>query len=317
MSPYYERALELLTDITFHSTFPSKELEKERSVILEEMSMYYDAPEEAIQDDFDELLFPNHPLGLNILGTNKTVNEFQNSDLNQFIENHLDTTRIVFSSIGKLAHEKVFKWAEKHLGVIKAKKQIQKRIVPAAMIPSEKIVKRGITQSHVAIGRQSFAIEHPDRLAFFMLINLLGGPSMNSLLNVSVREKHGLVYSIEASFTSYMDSGFWAIYFGTEPNQVKKSIKLIHREFEKLQNKMLSPNQLQKIKSQLKGQLAMAEEGNLNFMLMMAKSLLDREKIETLDEIFEQIDVIESQKIQDLAIEMLDPKQLSCLIFEP
>lgn len=317
LSPYYERALELLTDITFHSTFPNKELEKERSVILEEMSMYYDAPEEAIQDDFDELLFPNHPLGLNILGTNKTVNEFQSNDLNQFIDNHLDTNRIVFSSIGKLPHEKIFKWAEKHLGGIPPKKQIQKRIIPAAMMPNEKIVKRGITQSHVAIGRQSFGIEHPDRLAFFMLINLLGGPSMNSLLNVSVREKHGLVYSIEASFTSYMDSGFWAIYFGTEPNQVKKSIKLIHREFEKLQNKILSPNQLQKIKSQLKGQLAMAEEGNLNFMLMMAKSLLDREKIETLDEIFEQIDVIDAQKIQHLAIEMLDPKQLSCLIFEP
>jgi len=317
LSPYYERAMELLTDITFHSTFPNKELEKERSVILEEMAMYYDAPEEAIQDDFDEFLFPNHPLGLNILGTNQTVNEFQSKDLNQFIDNHLDTTRIVFSSIGKLPHEKIFKWAEKHLGGIQSTKQIQKRIIPEAMIPSEIIVKRGLTQSHVAIGRQSFALEHPDRLAFFMLINLLGGPSMNSLLNVSVREKHGLVYSIEASFTSYMDSGFWAIYFGTEPNQVKKSIKLIHREFEKLQNKILSPNQLQKIKSQLKGQLAMAEEGNLNFMLMMAKSLLDREKIETLDEIFEQIDVIKAQKIQDLAIEMLDPKQLSCLIFEP
>lgn len=317
LSPYYERALELLTDITFHSTFPSKELEKERSVILEEMSMYYDAPEEAIQDDFDELLFPNHPLGMNILGTNQTVNSFQNTDLNQFIENNLDTYRIVFSSIGKLDHQKVFKWAEKHLGNIPAKKQIQKRIIPAEMIPLEKVVKRGITQSHVAIGRQSFGIEHPDRLAFFMLINLLGGPSMNSLLNVSVREKHGLVYSIEASFTSYMDAGFWAIYFGTEPNQVKKSIKLIHREFEKLQDKILSPNQLQKIKSQLKGQLAMAEEGNLNFMLMMAKSLLDREKIESLEEIFEQINVIEAKKIKELAIEMLDPKRLSCLIFEP
>jgi predicted Zn-dependent peptidase len=150
-----------------------------------------------------------------------------------------------------------------------------------------------------------------------MLINLLGGPSMNSLLNVSVRERHGLVYSIEANFTSYMDSGFWAIYFGTESNQVNKSIKLIQREFDKLKDRSLSPTNLTKIKSQLKGQMAMAEESNLNFMLMMAKSLLDREKIETLEEIFEQIDLVSAEKMQQLAKEMLNPDELSVLIFEP
>lgn len=317
LSPYYERALELLADITFHSTFPQKEIEKERSVILEEMSMYYDSPEDAIQDDFDELLFPHHSLGMNILGTNETVQGFQQSDLLQFIERNMDTSRIVFSSIGKLPHDKVFAWAEKHLGHIQAKKQQVKRLQPSLMIPEKKVVNRGVTQSHVALGRQSYALANPNRMAFFTLINLLGGPGMNSLLNVSVRERHGLVYSIEASFTSYIDSGFWAIYFGTEPNQVNKSIKLIMREFDKLQQKALSVPALQKIKSQLKGQLAMAEEGNLNFMLMMAKNLLDREKIESLDELFLQIDAITSEKLQTLAQEMFVPEQLSYLIFEP
>jgi predicted Zn-dependent peptidase len=317
LSPYFERALELVTDITFHSTFPVKELEKERSVILEEMSMYYEAPEDAIQDDFDELLFPNHSLGINILGTQETVNSFKQSDLNAFIARNMDTSRIVISSIGKHPHDKVFKWAEKHLGHIPAQRNQVKRVQPPAMIPVERITKRGLNQSHVALGQQSYAIKHPDRLAFFMLINLLGGPSMNSLLNVSIREKRGLVYSIEANFTSYVDSGFWAIYFGTESNQVAKSIKLIHKEFEKLQDRTLSPAQLLKIKSQLKGQMAMAEESNLNFMLMMAKSLLDREKIETLEEIFEQIDLVSADKMQQLAREMLNPSDLSVLIFEP
>lgn len=317
LSPYFERALELVTDITFYSTFPAKELEKERSVILEEMSMYYEAPEDAIQDDFDELLFPNHSLGVNILGTQETVNSFKQSDLNAFIARNMDTSRIVISSIGKHSHEKVFKWAEKHLGHIPAKRNQVKRILPPAMKPLERITKRGLNQSHVALGRQSYAIKHPDRLAFFMLINLLGGPSMNSLLNVSIREKRGLVYSIEANFTSYVDSGFWAIYFGTESNQVNKSVKLIHKEFEKLQDRTMSPAQLLKIKSQLKGQMAMAEESNLNFMLMMAKSLLDREKIETLDEIFVQIDLVSAEQLQRLAQEMLQADQLSCLIFEP
>jgi predicted Zn-dependent peptidase len=317
LSPYFERALELVTDITFHSIFPAKELEKERSVILEEMSMYYEAPEDAIQDDFDELLFPNHSLGINILGTQETVNSFKQSDLNTFIARNMDTSRIVISSIGKHPHDKVFKWAEKHLGQIPAQRNQVKRVQPPAMIPMERITKRGLNQSHVALGQQSYAIKHPDRLAFFMLINLLGGPSMNSLLNVSIREKRGLVYSIEANFTSYVDSGFWAIYFGTESNQVAKSIKLIHKEFEKLQDRTLSPAQLLKIKSQLKGQMAMAEESNLNFMLMMAKSLLDREKIETLEEIFEQIDLVTADKLQQMAREMLNPADLSVLIFEP
>jgi predicted Zn-dependent peptidase len=317
LSPYFERALELVTDITFHSIFPAKELEKERSVILEEMSMYYEAPEDAIQDDFDELLFPNHSLGINILGTQETVNSFKQSDLNTFIARNMDTSRIVISSIGKHPHDKVFKWAEKHLGQIPAQRNQVKRVQPPAMIPVERITKRGLNQSHVALGQQSYAIKHPDRLAFFMLINLLGGPSMNSLLNVSIREKRGLVYSIEANFTSYVDSGFWAIYFGTESNQVAKSIKLIHKEFEKLQDRTLSPAQLLKIKSQLKGQMAMAEESNLNFMLMMAKSLLDREKIETLEEIFEQIDLVTADKMQQMAREMLNPADLSVLIFEP
>jgi predicted Zn-dependent peptidase len=317
LSPYFERALELITDITFNSTFPAKEIEKERSVILEEMAMYYEAPEDAIQDDFDELLFPNHSLGVNILGTNDTVNSFNKKDLDAFIDRNMDTSRIVISSIGKHSHEKVFKWAEKHVGQIPAKRNQVKRITPPSMLPTERITKRGLNQSHVALGSQSYAIKHPDRLAFFMLINLLGGPSMNSLLNVSIREKRGLVYSIEANFTSYVDSGFWAIYFGTESNQVNKSIKLIHKEFDKLKDRSLSPAQLLKIKSQLKGQMAMAEESNLNFMLMMAKSLLDREKIETIEEIFEQIDLVSSEQLQKLAQEMFQSEQLSYLIFEP
>ncbi len=317
LSPHYERALELLTDITFHSIFPEKELEKERSVILEEMAMYYDNPEDAIQDDFDEVLFPNHSLGYNILGTQETVSHFQPSDLRKFIDEHLDTGRIVVSSIGKLHHAKIFQWAEKHLGNISPKHQFRQRTLPTSMIPIEKKVKRGMSQSQIAIGRQSYQILHPDRLAFFMIINLLGGPGMNSLLNVSVREKHGLVYNIDATFTSYMDSGYWAIYFGTEPNQVNKALKLILKEMSKLKEKTFSLSQLQKVKSQLKGQLAMAEEGNLNFMLMMAKSLLDREKIESLEEIFLQIDAISADKIQQLASEMFQEDQISRLIFEP
>lgn len=317
LSPFVERAMELLSDITFFSNFPAKEIEKERGVILEEMAMYYDAPDDAIQDDFDELLFPNHPLGMNILGTEKTVASFETKDLQNFIEQHLDTSKIVLSSIGKTEHDKVFQWAEKHLGKLSSKRNPNQRLAPGPQSFGEKIVPRSMKQAHVAMGRQAFGIAHPDRLAFFMLINLLGGPGMNSRLNVSVRERQGLVYSIDAHFTSYLDSGFWAIYFGTEANQVQKALNIVHREMEKLKDQSLRPAQMNHIKTQLKGQLAMAEESNLNFMLMMAKNLLDKEKIENLEEIFQQIDAIDALKLQALAQEMFQREQLSYLIFEP
>lgn len=317
LNNHLEKALRLLTDITFFSTFPEKEIIKEKTVILEEMAMYYDSPEDAIQDDFDEILFPNHSLGMNILGTEKSVKEIHSESLKDFYLENIDTHKIVVSVVGKQSHDQIFKMAEKHLSSIQEKKADRKRTAPAIYLPNEKIVKRHSTQAQVAIGRQSYQLNHPDRLAFFMLINLLGGPGMNSILNLAVREKKGLTYQIEASFTSYIDSGFWAIYFGTEKKQVKKALDIIFQEFDKLCQKPLSQNQLTKVKTQLKGQLAMAEESNSNFMLMMAKTLLDREKIETLQEIFEKIEHIQAQDLSRLANEMFKPEEISKLIFEP
>ncbi|MFM1913285.1 MAG: hypothetical protein RIR51_1123 [Bacteroidota bacterium] len=314
---HLEKALKLLTDITFNSTFPQKEIEKEKTVILEEMAMYYDSPEDAIQDDFDEILFPNHSLGMNILGKQDTVNSVSTESLRNFFEENIDTHKIVVSVVGKQSHELIFKMAEKHLSSIPEKKTNRIRTAPIFNKPIEKIVNRHSTQAQVALGRNSFQIDHPDRMPFFMLINLLGGPGMNSILNLAVREKKGLTYQIEASFTSYIDSGFWAIYFGTEKKQVNKALKIIFQEFDKLRNKCLSVNQLTKVKTQLKGQLAMAEESNSNFMLMMAKTLLDKEKIETLKEVFDRIEGVEPSDIQRLANEMLLEDQLSRLIFEP
>ncbi|MFY7827507.1 MAG: M16 family metallopeptidase [Flectobacillus sp.] len=317
LTPHYERALELLSDITFGSVFPEKQLERERGVILEEMSMYYDSPEDAIQDDFDELIFSGHQLGCNILGTQESVNGFTRQDLLNFIDENLDTSRIIFSSVGNMPFKKVLALVEKYMKDIPTKSSSLVRTPPALYAPKIVNLKRSITQAHVAIGRTAYEITHAQRLPFFMLINLLGGPGMNSRLNLAVREKNGLVYSIDAGYTPFIDTGYWGIYYATEQKHLKKANALILKELKTLREVPLTKTQLHHTKEQLMGQMAMSEEGNMSFMLMMAKSLLDINRIDSLEELFAQIRMVSASQLQDLANELCREEDLSYLTFLP
>ena len=317
LTPHFERATELLTDITFNSIFPEKQLDKERNVILEEMSMYYDSPEDAIQDDFDGIIFANHQLGRNILGNQESVKGFTRDDLNTFINENLDTERIIFSSVSNLSMKQVIKVAEKYLKDIPSQRSDRQRVAPENYEVQQQTVERGMTQAQVAIGRQSFGLLHEKRLPFFMLVNLLGGSGMNSRLNLSVRERYGLVYAIDAGYTPYIDTGFWSISFGTEPKQLNKTHDLIRKELKKLREVPLTKTQLLNNQAQIMGQMAMSEEGNMSFMLMMAKSLLDLNRIDVLDDLFKQIKAVTIDELQDLANEMFREEDLSRLTFLP
>ncbi|MES2730365.1 MAG: pitrilysin family protein [Bacteroidota bacterium] len=317
LDKHFEKAVELLTDITFESIFPEKQIEKERSVILEEMAMYYDSPEDAIQDDFDNVLFEGHPLGYNILGTNESVQSFRKADFLRFIAENLNTERIVFSSVGNMPFRKVVETAKKYLSAIPAHSARKERLPFSNYIPKQQKVMRSASQAHCALGRTAYPLNDSRRLPFFMLINLLGGPAMNSRLNLALREKYGFVYSVEANYTPYVDTGFMAIYFATEKKQLTKSISLVNRELKILREIPLGRLQLHGLKEQLMGQLAMSEESNVNFMLMMAKSILDMNRVDKLEEIFDSIRVITSKNLQDLANEMFDENQMSLLTFVP
>lgn len=317
LEQFTERAVDILTDITFNSTFPEKEIEKERGVILEEMAMYQDDPEDSIQDEFDEIIFANHSLGVNILGTEERVKSFQKQDFLDFIEENLDTNKIIFSSVSNWDFEKVIELATKYLGVIPSKSSKRNRSIFTINEPKIVERKRNITQAHCVMGRESFSIHHQDRVPFFMLNNILGGPGMNSRLNLALREKYGFVYGIDSGFTSYTDTGIFNIYFATEVKQLEKSVSLVKAELVKLQEKALTPLQLSNAKAQLKGQLAIAEENNNSFMLMMARSILDVNKIDTMDVIFEQIDEVTSTKLQELANEIFDIEKFSFLKYIP
>lgn len=317
LKEHYEKAVDLLADITFRSVFPERHLEKERSVIMEEIAMYYDSPEDALADDFDDLIFAGHPLGTNILGTPETLRSFTRQDLQNFIADNLDTERVVFATVGNLSFKKVVKLAEKYLGDVPAKRSTRVRISPNGYHPAQEQIARPIVQAHAALGRRAYALSDQRRIPFYMLINLLGGPGMNSRLNLSVREKHGLVYSIDASYTPYLDTGFVGIYFGTERRQLNKAIALILKELKTLREVPLTTTQLHVTKQQLMGQLAMAEEGNMSYMLMMGKSLLDLGRVEPLEELFDRIKGVTTSELQEMANEIFVEDQLCQLTFLP
>lgn len=317
LDDHFDKAMDLLADITFHSVFPDKQIERERNVILEEMSMYVDSPEDAIQDDFDQLVFPDHALGNNILGTHETVNSFGREQLHQFINENIDTERIVVSSVSRLPFSKVIRVAEKYLGEIPHRKTSRIRKPPEAYAPISQQKERTIQQAQCAMGQPAYSLLDDRRLPFFMLVNLLGGPGMNSRFNLSLREKYGFVYSIEGNYTPYLDTGFMGIFFGTEKKQLNKSIALIHKELKRVREVPLSVLQLHQTKVQLMGQLAMSEESNMSFMLMMAKSLLDTGRVDSLPEIFTEIEQITASQLQEIAQDMFNEQNFSYLTFLP
>ncbi|WP_215226067.1 M16 family metallopeptidase [Echinicola shivajiensis] len=317
LKEHFNKAAELLYDITFHSTFPEKQIEKERQVILEEMAMYRDSPDDAIQDEFDEVVFQNHSLGRNILGTEDTVNSFCQSDFFDFISTRMDTTKIVFSVVGNISFKKVLNQLEPKLNEIPTKKSLYIRSDFGHYTPQHKTVYKDITQSHCAIGKPAYSIYHPKRFKLFLLNNILGGPSMNSRLNLSLREKYGYVYSVESAYQVYKDTGFVGIFYGTEERTAKKAQNLVMRELKKLREKKLGTLQLHMAKEQAIGQMAMAEENYAALMLVFGKNLLDKGKIESLDHIFGIIRNTSSEELQDIAQEVFMEDQLSFLTYLP
>lgn len=317
LKEHFNKAAELLCDITFNSTFPEKQIEKERQVILEEMAMYRDSPEDAIQDEFDELVFEGHALGRNILGSEETVRSFSQQDFFNFISSRMDTTNIVFSVVGNISFKKVLNQVEGFLSSIPAKRSLYIRSGYSQYVPKTKIIEKDISQAHCAIGKPAYSIYDPKRFKLYLLNNILGGPSMNSRLNLSLRENHGYVYAVESAYQTYSDTGFLGIFFGTEENTVKRASKLVLKEMEKLRTQKLGTMQLHMAKEQAIGQMAMAEENYAALMLVFGKNLLDKGKIDSLDSIFAMIRETTSEEIQEIANEVFAPDQLSFLTYLP
>jgi predicted Zn-dependent peptidase len=312
---HLERAMDLLTDITFHSIFPENHIEKERYVILEEMAMYKDTPEDAIQDDFEDQVFANHSMGHNILGSEDSVRSFRKVDFQEFILRNMNTDEVIFSCVGNISASQLDRLITKYLEHLPAVHSTRPREPFTGYVPKHKVEHKQLHQAQVAMGGIGLPVGHAERLKLFMLISILGGPFMNSRLNMALREKYGYVYHAEASYAAYSDTGSISILYGTEPSQVGKSLRVVRQEIDKLIHKPLGTIQLHRSKEQIIGQLAMAEENYTALMLTFGKSLLDKNTIDSFESIAGQIRSYTAHDMQSIAAEFLETDRLSSLIF--
>ncbi len=313
---YFKRSSELLADIVLNSNFPEKEIQKEKEIVLDEINSYLDSPSDKIFDDFEELLFQNHPLGTNILGTKESVSGFTRKELMDYIQRFFFAENIVISFVGDVPLTKLVQTIEKDFSTLK-RSALQVTPLPFTDYkPFQIRSQEGNFQAHAVIGGIAPGYNNEQRRGMTLLTNVLGGPALNSRLILTIREKYGYTYNIEASYSPYADIGYWTIYFGTDQKYLEKTRKLVYKEIKLMREEALSEIQLKKAKEQLKGHLALSLDSNSGIMLGLGKSLLLFNQIDSIQEIYSAIDKLTVKELREIAAEYFDESKISELIFE-
>ena len=317
MKEHFYRAFELLTDLVFYSSFPEEQIERETDVILDEISSYEDSPSELIFDDFENLLFKGHALGHNILGEERFLEQFTSETGKSFMNRFYTPNNMVFFSMGDIPFMKIVKWAEELLsGTISDQCHLYRKSPQQDVSAISLALQKDTHQAHVMIGSLGYSMYDERRLPLFLLNNILGGPGMNNRLNVSLREHYGLVYTVESNITSYVDTGLFSIYFGTDPKNKEKAIKLVHKEIEKFCENKLTERQLAAAKQQALGQLGVSVDNREGLFLNMGKSFLHYDRFDSMDEVFNQIQSITADDVWQIAHEVLVPNKLFQLAYD-
>ena len=316
---HFARAFELLADIVFHSTFPQREIEKETEVIIDEIQSYEDNPAELIFDDFEDLIFRGHPLGRNILGRPERLRTFRTEDAVAFTRRYYRPENMVFFVLGDVDFRRVVRLAEKLGGDLPGggigDTVTARRTPPPLYVPDRLVLDKGTNQAHVMLGARGYTAYDHRRTALYLLNNLLGGPGMNSRLNLALRERRGLVYNVEANLTSYTDTGVFCIYFGTDTEDVDHCIRLVHKELKKLRDNKLTGAQLTAAKKQIIGQIGVASDNFENNALDMGKAFLHYGKFEGPGEVFKRIEALTAEQLLEIANEMFAEEYLSTLVY--
>jgi len=317
MNQHTERACELLSDIFFNSVFPEKELEKEKKVIIDEIRTYEDTPSEQILDDFEGQVFSRHGLGNPVLGTIESVNSIGRSDIFEFIQSNYAEGKIVLSVVSDLSFVEIKKLAERYFSINRKAAHKQHKSNFKNYRQADKTIIKPISQCHAVVGNIAYSYRHPMRFTFALLNNILGGPGMNSRLNLNIREKYGFTYQVESNYTPYSDTGIFYIYFATDRRNVDRTVTLVHRELARLKDNRINEIQLKHYKEQLIGQLAMSYENKAGLALSAAKNLLCFDKIDTPEQVNKYIETVTSRQLREAANEIFETGSLSSLFFHP
>ncbi len=312
---HLERAIDLLADLVQWSVFPQDELDRERDVVLEEAASYRDTPSDAVYDDFEDLLLAGSQLGHNILGRKEDVENLTREDCLNYLKTLYVTGNMAFFSVGPERPERVFRLAEKHFNGMSHETAPHQRNVPTTVAPFKQTIQIGTHQAHTIVGARVPDMNHPLRYALMLLNNILGGPGMNSLLNVELRERRGYVYTVESTLTLLSDCGWMEIYLGCDSDDVRTSMRVIERITSGLCQELLPARRLDAYKKQYCGQLMVAADST-EFMAMRAgRGLLYQGRVATIDETIERIQAVTPDQINQVAA-CLAPHQLSSLTFQ-
>ncbi len=326
LKEHIARAVDLLSDIVFHSTYPQQEIDKEVEVICDEIESYNDSPTELIYDEFENILFKGNSLGHNILGTAEQVRQFTTEDALRFTRKLYRPDNAVFFAYGDINFKKLVTLLKRSVGSeeLRVKNEEFNSREEERMKGEESNSPKGQTivmekhthQAHVMIGTQAYDVHDDRRMPLYLLNNILGGPGMNAKLNLALREHNGLVYTVESTMVAYGDTGTWSIYFGCDEHDVKRCLRLVRKELDKFMEKPLSDAQLRAAKKQIKGQIGVACDNRENFALDFGKSFLHYGWEKNVDRLYEQVDAITAQQMQAVAQELFDEHRLTTLIFK-
>lgn len=308
------KAISLLSDIVFNSTYPEAEIETEKEVICDEIESYNDSPAELIFDEFENLLFDGSPLGHSILGNSQRVRSFTSADAQRFARQHYRPDNTIFFAYGDVEFERLVKSLTSSIQSIEFPDAFVSRPEGTPIFNTQHVAPKKHHQAHVMIGTKTFAADDERRITLFLLNNILGGPGMNARLNLSLRERRGLVYTVESNMTTYSDTGLWAVYFGCDHHDVKQCQRLVQKELNRMMDHPLSERQLAAAKRQLKGQMAIASDNHEQLALDVARTFLHEHREHHISQLFQQIDAVSAIQIQQLALQLFKPESLKTLI---
>ena len=312
---HLKRAIDLLADLVQWSVFPQEELDRERDVVLEEAASYRDTPSDAVFDDFEDLMFVGSQLGHNILGVKEDLERLTSEDCMRYLKTLYVPTNMAFFSVGPERPERVFSMVERYFGAMSHSVAERHRSVPPTVAPFKQVIEIGTHQAHTVVGARVPDRNSPLRYAVMLLNNILGGPGMNSLLNVELRERRGYVYSVESTLTLLSDCGWISIYLGCDPDDVRSSMRVIDRITNRLSNELLPERRLDAYKRQYCGQLVVAAD-SAEFLAMNAgRGLLYRGQVATPDETIARIQAVTPEDIAQAAA-YLSAEKLSSLTFK-
>lgn len=332
LKEHIARAVDLLTDIVFHSVYPQAEIDKEVEVICDEIESYNDSPAELIYDEFENIIFKGSPLGHNILGTAEQVRSFKTEDALRFTRKLYRPDNAIFFAYGDIDFKKLVRLLKKSFLSEERRVKSEKFNSPEAQAQfniqhstfntqhsfegQTIVMQKNTHQAHVMIGTRAYDVNDSRRMPLYLLNNMLGGPGMNAKLNLALREHNGLVYTVESTMAAYGDTGIWSIYFGCDEHDVKRCLRLVRKELDKFMQKPLSEAQLKAAKKQIKGQVGVACDNRENFALDFGKSFLHYGWEKNVDRLYEQVDEITAEQIQAVAQELFDRDRLTTLIFK-